>query len=75
MTRFQNVFEAIHRDGHDENFLPSLSDEFTPTDAAPGSDQKIDLLRQRIAMGLPLWHDEDRGDYADLVGAIPPRRA
>jgi hypothetical protein len=75
MKRFQNVFEAISHDGHDENFLPSPSEAFTPTDAAPGSNEKIELLRMRIAMGLPLWHQEDRGDYADLIGAIPPRHA
>jgi hypothetical protein len=75
MTRFQNVFEAINHDGHDENFFPKTSQEFSPSDAAPGSDEKIELLRQRIAMGLPLWHEKDRGDYAGLVGAIPPRHA
>ena len=75
MTQFQNVFEAINQDGHDENFLPNGSGEFVPTDAAPGSHEKIRLLRKRIARGLPLWHDEDRADYAGLIGAIPPRHA
>ena len=75
MARFENVFEAIHHDGHDENFIPKTSGGFDPTDAAPGSDEKIKLLRQRIAMGLPLWHEADRRDYAGLTGAIPPRHA
>jgi hypothetical protein len=73
MRQFQNVFEAINHDGHDENFLPNPSDDFVPTDAAPGSDEKIELLRKRITMGVPLWHQEDRGDYAGLIGVIPPR--
>jgi hypothetical protein len=73
MTRFENVFEAIDQDGHDENFVPSDGSDFSPTDAAPGSNEKIELLRKRIAMGRPLWHDGDRGDYVGLIGAIPPR--
>jgi hypothetical protein len=73
MKHFQNVFEAIDHDGHDENFLPNSSGDFRPTDAAPGSNEKIELLRKRIAMGVPLWHQEDRHDYAGLIGAIPPR--
>jgi hypothetical protein len=75
MSRFQNVFQAIDCDGHDENFVPNLADSFQPTDAAPGSDEKIKLLRDRIAQGVPLWHEGDRRDYAGLVGAIPPRHA
>jgi len=75
MTQFQNVFEAIDTDGHDENFVPAVGGDFSATDAAPGSNEKIELLRQRIAGGRPLWHDGDRIDYAGLVGAIPPRHA
>jgi hypothetical protein len=75
MTRFQNVFEAIDKDGHDENFVPVVGGDFSPTDAAPGSNEKIELLRQRIAKGAPLWHKEDRNDYVGLIGAIPPRHA
>jgi hypothetical protein len=75
MRQFQNVFEAINQEGHDENFFPQATRAFVPTDAAPGSNEKIELLRARISMGLPLWHDEDRVDYAGLIGAIPPRHA
>jgi hypothetical protein len=75
MREYRNVFEAIDSDGHDENYMPTVSSEFDPTDAAPGSQEKIQLLRHRIANGLPLWHAADRSDYAGLVGAIPPRHA
>lgn len=69
----QNVFEAILKYGHDEDFVPSLEDEFEPTDAPAGSTAKIETLRQRVELGLPLWHNEDRVDYSGLTGAIRPR--
>lgn len=71
--QYQNVFDAIANDGHDEFFAPTETEQFVPTDAAPGSHEKIALLRKRVSEGLPLWHQCDRGDYSDLIGAVPPR--
>ncbi len=34
--------------------------EAKPTDALPGSNEKIEVLCKRVAAGLPLWHDQDR---------------
>ncbi len=69
-----NVFEAILRYGHDEDFAPSSeSDIFEPTDAPAGSQAKIDELRKRVELGLPMWHNSDRGDYSGLTGAVRPR--
>lgn len=73
MQNVKNVFEAILKYGHDEDFAPAKSDEFSPTDAPAGSQDKIDVLRRRVERGMPLWHDEDRCDYSDLVGAVRPR--
>ncbi len=73
MKNVQNVFEAILKYGHDEDFYPVESDEFSPTDAPAGSQEKIDALRQRVQLGLPLWHEEDRLDYSGLTGAVRPR--
>ena len=73
MQEVQNVFDAILKYGHDEDFAPSVNDEFTPTDPPAGSMSKIDLLRQRVESGLPLWHDEDRSDYSGLTGVVRPR--
>jgi len=69
----RNVFDAILKYGHDEDFYPEVRNEFSPTDAPAGSPEKIEILRNRIELGLPLWHDADRFDYTDLVGAIRPR--
>lgn len=71
--KISNVFEAILEYGHDEDFVPHESEEFTATDAPAGSDEKIEALRQRVLKGMPLWHDGDRQDYSGLSGAVRPR--
>jgi len=73
MNNVQNVFEAILKYGHDEDFVPVQSEDFHPTAAPAGSPQKIDALRKRVELGLPLWHDDDRMDYSGLTGAVRPR--
>jgi hypothetical protein len=73
MSKARNVFEAILKYGHDEDFAPAESNEFEPTDAPAGSPEKIEVLRRRVELGLPLWHAYDRYDYAGLTGAVRPR--
>lgn len=71
--KVRNVFEAILKYGHDEDFAPLKSKEFEATDAPAGSSKKIDILRRRVESGDPLWHNEDRADYSGLTGAVRPR--
>jgi len=73
MPKFQNVFEAIAHDGHEERFVPVETDQFEPRDLAAGSWKKIELLRRPVEMGVPIWHEADRSDYDGLVGTIRPR--
>lgn len=73
MKNVSNVFEAILKYGHDEDFAPLASDDFEPTNAPAGSDEKIEVLRRRVESGMPLWHQEDRMDYSGLTGAVRPR--
>jgi hypothetical protein len=74
MERVSNVFEAILKYGHDEDFAPAAGSRmFEPTDAPAGSDAKIEMLRRRVELGLPLWHTDDRKDYSGLTGAVRPR--
>jgi hypothetical protein len=75
MERCKNVFEAILKYGHDEDWLPDTKADFDSTDAAAGSQEKIDILRKRLELGLPLWHNDDRYDYNGLTGAIRPRES
>jgi hypothetical protein len=72
-SKVSNVFEAILKYGHDEDFAPLEDNNFVPTNAPAGSDDKIELLRQRVQRGQPLWHGEDRRDYSGLTGAVRPR--
>ena len=73
MQDVRNVFEAILKYGHDEDFAPVESEEFAATEAAAGSKNKIQAMRKRVESGLPLWHEDDRGDYSGLTGAVRPR--
>jgi hypothetical protein len=41
--------------------------EMEPTDANPGSEEKILVLQDRIAKGLPLFHPEDRTHKMPLM--------
>jgi len=71
MHDVRNVFVAFVKYGHDEDYDPPK--DCAPTNAPAGSEDKIEILRQRIALGQPLWHDQDRMDYSGLTGAIRPR--
>jgi hypothetical protein len=73
MDKIRNVFDAILKYGHDEDFNPVAADDFSATDAPAGSDEKIEALRRRVELGQPLWHDSDRMDYSGLTGAVRPR--
>jgi hypothetical protein len=73
MRQVRNVFETILKYGHDEDFAPVESEEFSATDAPAGSRNKLEVLARRIEQGLPLWHPEDRPDYSGLTGVVRPR--
>jgi len=34
-----------------------------PTDAKPGSEDKVRMLSARYAAGVPLWHEDDCYDH------------
>jgi hypothetical protein len=44
-----------------EDFLPSMASE--PTDAQPGSAEKVEVLARRAMAGESLWHPMDAGWY------------
>jgi len=61
----KSVLEAVKSGYWD--FEPERVDKsrYTPTGALPGSEEKLTVLEQRIQLGLPLWHPEDRLFYRD----------
>jgi hypothetical protein len=65
---FRNVLDAI-RDG-EWQYEPEAVDprHYQATTAIPGSDEKLQILAERVRSGLPLWHESDRADY-DEPGA------
>ena len=71
--KINNVFEAILKYGHDEDFSPTTTEQFEKTEAPAGSQEKIEILRRRVEQGEPLWHNQDRADYSGLTGAVRPR--
>jgi hypothetical protein len=73
MARIKNVFEAILKYGHDEDFAPTVSEQFEGTNSPAGSREKLDVLADRVRRGEPLWHPDDRADYSGLTGAVRPR--
>lgn len=57
--KVQNIFEAILDQGHDEDFVPRVSEFWLPTNAVAGSPQKLETLRNRAELGVPLFHPND----------------
>lgn len=49
------------------NFEPEKIDQecFSPTEALPGTESKLEVLGERLRLGLPLWHPHDRRHYSD----------
>lgn len=61
----QTVLEAIKLGCWD--FEPSdvSKEKFSACRSMPGTDGKLDALAERVRLGLPLWHPDDRREYDD----------
>lgn len=51
----------------EEAFDISGYDPLVPTEAKPGSDDKVKMLAARYSAGVPLWHDSDCYDHGPAV--------
>ncbi len=60
-----SVLEAIKSGLWDFEPTEVEKDRYESTDAMPGSDNKLDIMAERIRRGLPLWHPYDRRSYDD----------
>lgn len=61
-----NCLESRARKGeYDFSYEEPTRDDCTPTNARPGSKEKIAVLRQRVALRQPLWHVQDRVDFSE----------
>ena len=43
------------------------STDFSSTQALPGTDEKLEVLSERVSRGLPLWHPKDRRSYDESI--------
>ena len=68
-----NVFDYIKAFGVDDGFHPRKLP--APTETAPGSIEKMDILRQRLENGEEMFHPLDRCNYDNLIAAIKPYAA
>ena len=56
--------DIVDTHGHvDDAYLYSQSGPLLPTEAKPGSEDKVRMLSSRYAAGVPLWHDSDCYDH------------
>ena len=63
----KSVLDAIQSGQWDYEPEPEAEHRFSPTEALPGSDEKLKILADRIKQGLPLWHPSDRHTYGDQI--------
>jgi hypothetical protein len=66
----KSVLEAIKMGFWDFEPRQMGYEEFEASNAMPGTQEKLDMLAERLRSGLPLWHVCDRDD----MESPPPRR-
>jgi hypothetical protein len=59
----KSVLEAIKQGVWDFEPEAVEAKRFSSTRAMPGTDEKLEVLAERVRSGLPLWHERDRTDY------------
>jgi len=56
--------------GHDIDYAPKIACE--PTTSWPGTDERVEVYRQRVLDGCELFHQRDR-TFEGAVGVVPSR--
>ena len=59
----QAAYILDYEDSYENDEESASKNPFTPTEAKPGSEDKVQMLAARYAAGLPLWHDSDCYDH------------
>jgi hypothetical protein len=62
---FKTVFEAIRLGEWDYEPRQTRDAAYDSTGAMPGTDEKVNVLAERLRQGLPLWHPSDRISFDD----------
>ena len=66
-----SVLEAIKMGHWDVEPAEVPVSEYDCTDAMPGTQEKLEVLAQRLRTGVPLWHPKDRDDIEAPPAAKP----
>jgi hypothetical protein len=66
-----SVLEAIKLGLWDFEPERVSDNEYDATRALPGSDEKLEVMAERLRQGLPLWHSSDVQNFEDLRGETP----
>jgi len=63
----RSILEAINQG--DWNFEPTGEQpvNLRATAAMPGTQEKLNILADRLKQGLPLWHPSDRQSFDDAA--------
>jgi hypothetical protein len=61
----RSVLEAIKDGNWDYEPETTETASYSSTKALPGTDEKLEILANRVHRGLPLWHPSDRRSYDD----------
>lgn len=69
----KSVLEAIKMGDWDYEPPKVEAEEFSSTDAMPGSREKLGILAERVKQGLPLWHPSDRSGMDEPYRSVKPR--
>lgn len=70
----KSVLEAIKSGIWDYEPETRESGYYDATRALPGTDEKVDILTERLNAGLPLWHPSDRLCFEEMDEEVPRRK-
>ena len=59
----QSVLDAVKMGIWNYEPDEDVTANFPATEAMPGTTEKLAVLAERVQLGLPLWHPEDRRTY------------
>ena len=64
VERPRRILDEIENDP-----IPTV--DFHPTDALPGTAEKVAVLAARVLLGQPLWHKDDRNNFRGVGLTMP----
>jgi hypothetical protein len=62
----KSILEAIKMGLWEFEPQEAAREQYDATEAMPGTKEKLGILADRVASGLPLWHPNDREDLDQL---------